>query len=170
MRRALPTAAALLVAIILQVTIGSRITIFGVPPNFVFLVVIALALVEGSVAGCIAGFVGGLLFDLLGSSVVGPHALVLCIVGYVAGLLQANMFAEGWTLPVSVVFVASLGSEVAYGAVMAILGVGVPFIRSFVAVMLPSAVYNAALAVLFYPVLASFLRRDRTVKSFRRLA
>jgi rod shape-determining protein MreD len=168
--RSLTTTLALIAAVVLQIAIAPQIAVFGVVPNLVFLVVVTLALTEGPVAGCAAGFAGGLLFDLLGTSVVGPYALVFCVVGYVAGLMQANMFAEGWLLPVTVVFLASLGSESTYGIIMAILDVGMPFGTAFAKIMLPGAVYTSLLAVLFYPVLSRVLRRDRTVKSFRRLA
>jgi rod shape-determining protein MreD len=170
MSRSLTTTLALLAAIVLQVALAPQIAAFGVVPNLVFLVVVTLALTEGPVAGSVAGFVGGLLFDLLGTSVVGPYALVFCVVGYVAGLLHANMFAEGWLLPVTVVFLASLGAESAYGIIMAILDVGMPFGTAFAKIMLPGAVYTSLLAVLLYPLLSRVLRRDRSVKSFRRLA
>ena len=170
MNRALTTSLALIAAIVLQVALAPQIAVFGVVPNLVFLVVVTLALVEGPVAGCAAGFVGGLLFDLLGASVVGPYALVFCVVGYVAGLIHANMFAEGWLLPVSVVLIASLGAEITYGVIMSVLDVGLPFWSALVRIMLPGAVYNTVLAVLLYPVMTRVLRRDRTIKSFRRLA
>ncbi len=168
--RGLPGAGALLVATILQMSLAPRITIFGVVPNFIFLVVVTLALVQGPVAGCVAGFFGGLMFDLLGTSPVGPYALVLCAVGYVAGLLNANMFAEGWLLPVTVVFIAGLVSEISYGILLAVLDVGQAFWASFAQVMLPGAVYNTVLAVLAFPLLARLLRQDRSVMSFKRLA
>lgn len=168
--KALPTVLALLAAWILQVAIVPYMSIFGVVPNMLFLVVVALALVEGPEAGAIAGFAAGLLFDLLGSSVVGPYALVFSVVGYTAGLLQANMFAEGWLLPVTVVFVAGLGAELAHGLILVVLDVGVPFWTALVRIMLPGSLYNTALAVLLFPLLARVLRQDRNVRSFRRVA
>lgn len=170
MNRFFPTAIALLAAVILQAAIVPYLAVSRVVPNVVFLVVVTLALVEGPAAGCASGFVGGLLFDLLGSGVVGPYALVLTVIGYVAGLMQANMFAEGWLLPVSVVAVASVATEISYGIILAIVGAGQPFWAGLLTVMLPGALYNTVLAVLVYPWLARLLRRDRTVKSFRRLA
>lgn len=165
-----PTAVALLVATILQVSIAPYLAIFGIVPNFILLVVVTLALVEGPVAGCTAGFVGGLMLDLVGSGIVGPWALVLCLVGYAAGMMQAQMFAEGWLLPVTVAAVAALSAELAHGLLLAFLGEGAGFWSSFGRLMLPTALYNTALAVLFYPLLARVLRQDRSVKSFRRLA
>jgi rod shape-determining protein MreD len=165
-----PSAIALAVAAVAQVAIAPHMAVFGVVPNFILLVVVTLALVEGPVAGCWAGFAGGILFDLAGDSVVGPSALVLCIIGYAAGMLQANMFAEGWLLPVTVVAVASLFAEVAYGLIMVILDEGTPFWFALGRLMLPAALYNTALAVLAYPFLARLLRQERVVKSFQRLS
>lgn len=170
MNKAFPTAAGLLVAVILQIAVAPQIAVYGIVPNIIFLVVLTLGFLEGPVAGSIAGFIGGLLFDLLGASVVGPYALVFSLVGYLTGLLRANMFAEGWLLPVTVAFIAGLGAEIAYGLIMVVLDVGTPFWWTFVRIMLPGAAYNTVLAVLLYPVLTRVLRQDRGVRSFRRLA
>jgi rod shape-determining protein MreD len=168
--RFVPAAAALAAAFVLQVAFAPQIAVFGVVPNFIFLVVVTLALVEGPVAGGVAGFAGGLLFDLIGTSVVGPYALVLTLVGYLAGMLTANMFAEGWLLPVTVVAIASLVTEVAYAIVLAVLGVSESFWAGVFSLMLPAAVYHTVLVVLAYPWLARVLRPERHMKSFRRLA
>ncbi len=170
MSKALTASIALAVAAILQVSLAPHIAVFGVVPNLFFLVVVTLAFVEGPVAGGVSGFVGGLLFDLIGTSVVGPYALVLSVVGYSTGMLSANLFAEGWLLPVTIVAVASLSAELANGVVLAVLGLGATFWRDVVTVMIPSAIYHTALAVLAYPWLARILRADRPMRSFRRLA
>lgn len=170
MRHLLPTIGALAVATLLQASLAPYLAIAGVVPNFILLVVVTLALVEGPVAGCTVGFVGGLIFDLLGTGPVGPMALVLCITGYLAGLLHENMFAEGWLLPITVFGIAALGSEIAYGLILSVLGAGGGFFVGFIRNMLPAAVYNTALALLVYPWLARILRRDRPMTTFRRLA
>lgn len=170
MRQFLPTAGALFAALVLQVAVAPQLAIADAVPNFMLLVVVTLALVEGSSAGAAAGFVAGLTFDMLGSGPIGPAALVLTVVGYLAGSLSANMFAEGWRLPVTVVLVASLTTELAYGLVLSVLGAGSPFGTTFVQVMLPTALYDAALALVVYPFLARFLRRERRMTTFRRLA
>jgi rod shape-determining protein MreD len=168
--RAWPTAAALLVATILQAALAPHLAVFGVVPNLLLLVVVTLALFEGPIAGTVAGFVAGLLLDLLGTAVIGPWALVLSVVGYVAGTLGSSMFAEGWLLPVTVVFVTSLMAEFSYGLILATLGLGGPFLSSLLRIMLPAAVYNTALAVLVFPWLGQLLQQDRSMTEFRRLA
>jgi len=170
MRRFLPAAASILVATLLQVALAPYISIGGVTPNFLLLVVVTLALTTGPTEGAASGFVAGMLFDLIGTGPVGPMALVLCITGFLAGLLHEQMFAEGWLLPFTVLAVAAISAEIAYWLVLSLLGSGGPFWSSLFTKMLPAAVYNVALALLVYPWLARFLRSDRPMKTFRRLA
>jgi rod shape-determining protein MreD len=170
MRRALPAALAILAATLLQVGLAPYIAIAGVVPNFLLLVVVTLALVEGPVAGASAGFAAGLIFDLLGTGPVGPMALVLTVTGFMAGQLHENMFAEGWLLPLTVLSIASLSSALAYGLMLDMLGAGGPFWQALFTKMLPEAIYDTALALLVYPWLARFLRQDRPMTTFRRLA
>lgn len=170
MNRIVPAAAALIAAVILQVALAPQIAVFGVVPNLIFLVVVTIALVKGPVAGGVCGFAGGLLFDLLGTSMVGPYALVLTLVGYLAGMLTANMFAEGWLLPVTVVAIASIVTEISYSIVLAVLGAGAEAWASVATVMIPAAVYHTVLVVLAYPLLVRALRTERPMKSFRRLS
>jgi rod shape-determining protein MreD len=169
-KRLLPSIAAILGAVVLQVGLAPYIAIGHVVPNFLLLVVVTLALVEGPGPGAAAGFAAGLLFDLMGTGPVGPMTLVLIVTGYLAGLMHENMFAEGWLLPLTVLAIASLSAEIAYGLILDLLGVGGPFWLTLFTKMLPGAVYNTALALLVYPWLARFLRHDRPMTTFRRLA
>lgn len=170
MRRAVPAIVSVLIATLLQAGLAPYISIGGVTPNFLLLVVITLALTEGPTAGASTGFASGLIFDLLGTGPVGPMALVLTVTGYLAGLLHEQMFAEGWLLPLTVLAMAALGTEIAYGLILNLLGEGAPFWPAFFSKMLPAAVYNTVLGLLIYPWLARFLRRERPMTTFRRLA
>jgi rod shape-determining protein MreD len=156
-------------AFLLQVAIAPHLGIAGVVPNLLLLVAVTLALTKGPNAGCAAGFFAGLFLDLLGAGPIGLWALVLSVAGYLAGMLEANMFASGWLLPVTVVFVTSLAAEAAYGLVLGIVGAGEDFWASFTRAMLPGTVYNTVVAVLVYPWLARILRQEPTVRMVRRL-
>jgi hypothetical protein len=68
-----------------------------------------------------------------------------------------------------VLAIATLSAEVAYGLILILLGAGGPFWATFLTKMLPGAVYNTALALLIYPLLARFLRQERSITTFERL-
>ena len=165
----LPTGIALFAAATLQAALAPHMAILGVEPNFLLLVVITLAMVEGPIPGAVVGFAAGLLFDLLGAGPIGPGALVMTSVGFVAGTMRANLFAKSWLLPVTVVFVACFLSELAYGAFLAVIGVETQLLQLVWTIILPGALYDTVLALLVFPWLASFLRSDTEMTEFRGL-
>lgn len=170
MKRWWTTVGALAAAFVLQVMLAPHLAVFGVVPNLLLLVVMTLAFVEGPSAGAVAGFVAGLLLDLLGTAPVGAWALVLTMTGYTSGMLQENLFAEGWLAPATIAVIAGLIAETSYLIVLAIVGAGPASWGALARIVIPGAVYNAVLVVLAYPWLARFLRSDRTMKSFKRVA
>jgi len=163
-------AGALTGAVLLQAGLAPNIAIGGVVPNMFLLVVVTLALVQGPRAGMIAGFTGGILFDLVGTGPIGPGALVLCVVGFLAGSAAENTFSEGWSVPLVILFFSGLATEGAYALSLAVLGESGSGFRGFAGVMFSGALYNVAVAVLVYPWLARFLRDERSVNMFRRLS
>jgi len=78
-------------SIMLQLTVlnGLRLPGAGVP-DIVLVVVAALAVADGPLAGAIIGFAAGLCLDLAppGSLLVGQYALVFCLAGFAAGRLS----------------------------------------------------------------------------------
>lgn len=170
MKRWWATVGALTGALVLQVMLAPHMEIGNATPSLLLLVVITLSFVEGPSAGAIAGFAAGLLLDLLSTGPIGAWALVLSVTGYTAGMLQENLFAEGWLAPVTVAIIAGFLADFSYLLVVTVLGVGPAFWASLVQAVLPRAVYNAVLVMLAYPWLARFLRADRSIKSFKRLA
>jgi len=80
----------IVVSIVVQLTVlnGLRLPGGGVP-DLVLVVVAALAVADGPLAGVIIGFAAGLCLDLAppGSLLVGQYALVFCLAGWTAGQL-----------------------------------------------------------------------------------
>jgi rod shape-determining protein MreD len=78
-----------LTAVLVQLTVLPLLGLPGATPDLVAVTVIGLGLVGGPVRGTIAGFAAGLLLDLLppADGVLGLSAVLLVVVGYLAGLL-----------------------------------------------------------------------------------
>ena len=90
MRKAWFAPVLIVVSIVVQLTVlnGLRLPGGGVP-DLVLVVVAALAVADGPLAGVIIGFAAGLCLDLAppGSLLVGQYALVFCLAGWTAGQL-----------------------------------------------------------------------------------
>ncbi len=73
--------AIVLAAVLLQVTFFSYISIFGVSPDFVVVVIAVIGLLGGAVIGAVTGFAAGLLLDVALLETLGVSSLVLLSVG-----------------------------------------------------------------------------------------
>lgn len=60
------------------------------PADLVTVLVAALGLYAGPAAGCVSGFAIGLVADVLSDHALGRLAAVLCVVGYLSGLVPAG--------------------------------------------------------------------------------
>jgi len=115
------------VTVVFQLTVVDRIAFpGGAGPDLVLLVVAALALAGGPMAGVLTGFLAGLALDIAppGSHLVGQNALVFCLVGYLCGLLAddgSGDAEQGHTALFEIVVTAA--GAVCGEALLALLGV-----------------------------------------------
>src|SRR5215831_9268833 len=87
-RRILLATAAILAAVLIQVTVLDNVPLpGGAGPNLVLVAVVAMALATGPRDGAIIGFAAGLALDIAppASGLLGQGALVFCLVGYGCG-------------------------------------------------------------------------------------
>jgi rod shape-determining protein MreD len=115
------------VTVVFQLTVVDRIAFpGGAGPDLVLLVVAALALAGGPMAGVLTGFLAGLALDVAppGSHFTGQDALVFCLVGYFCGLLadDASGDAEQGHTALFEIVVTAAGAVVGE-ALLALLGV-----------------------------------------------
>ena len=166
--RVLALAAVVLLAVALQSTLLARLTLLGVIPQLVLVVVVSLAFLDGPRVGVVVGFAGGLLQDLLlPQSIIGLTALVYTLVGY--GVASLRQFAPGesvWT-PVLAVALASAVAEFSY-AVLAII-LGQPWVSiSFTAKVTGLVVlYDTLLTPFAFPLVRRVADRFRPEKVYR---
>ena len=124
MRRALLAAAAILAAVLIQVTVLNNVAFpGGAGPDLVLVVVVAMALASGPRDGAIIGFTAGLALDIAppASNLLGQSALVFCLVGYGCGRMRGTLERSAW-LPLAGVAVGAAAGEVLYALVGLIFG------------------------------------------------
>ena len=114
----------LLLAVVLQLSGFSQLTIFGGHIDLVVLVVAAAAYYGGSIAGCAVGFAAGFLLDLASGATMGVSSLVLTAVGYGVGRFREVRDPSHGLLPLAVGAAATAGFVVAFAAVSFMLDVG----------------------------------------------
>jgi rod shape-determining protein MreD len=122
-RRALVIALLLMSALVLQTAMFPAITLLGFRPDLLLLVVVAVALHDGPLAGLRVGVVAGLLTDLLVvQAPVGLAVLVHTGVGYAIGLARPYLAPESISAPILLAFVSGVIGTAGYGVLAVLLG------------------------------------------------
>jgi len=110
----------LFMAVVLQLTVGAELRLFGVHPDLMLLVAVSGGLVGGEERGAMVGFTAGLLADLFLQAPFGLSAMSFTIIGYAAGLFSGTILRASWPLVFFGASMASAAGELLY----ALLGAG----------------------------------------------
>ena len=149
-------------AMSLQSTVIPVLSIGGVRPDLVLVVVVSAALTAGRETGLICGVFGGLLQDLLSVGPFGYNTLSKMLLGFLVGLYERKVNQGSLLLPLLAVAAATVGAAVL--AVVFLLAYGQErLIASLLVQVLPATAYHILLAV---PVhfLIVWLIRSQTKK------
>lgn len=160
--RILLSSSLVVVALVLQVSVLSRLHLPGAVPDLLLLTVLGLALVYGHVGGALVGFGAGLLADLAppADHAAGRYALVLCVIGYLVGLVKPdNGRLKSATGPMVVVVVAAIGSTLLYAGVGALVGDTAARHVGLGSLLFTAALYDLLLAPFVVPGIMALARR-----------
>jgi len=149
---------------IVQISVVSQITVSDAPADLAPLLVAAVGLLAGSVAGALVGFALGLFLDTALLQTLGVTSLVLTVVGYGAGRVRELRDPAHGLAPIAVGAAATAGASAGYALLQFLLGVEGPVSLLLVRQILVVIVLNTLLALPVYAlcrrVLAPFLPDD----------
>ena len=160
--RILLSSALVVVALVVQVSVLARLHLPGAVPDLLLLTVLGLAMVYGHVGGSLVGFGAGLLADLAppADHAAGRYALVLCVTGYLAGLVKPeNGQVKSATGPMAVVVAAAAGSTLLYAGVGALVGDTAARHVGLAGLLFSAALYDLLLAPFVVPGIMALARR-----------
>ncbi|GGJ37534.1 rod shape-determining protein MreD [Streptomyces brasiliensis] len=160
--RILLSTALVVVALVIQVSVLARLHLPGAVPDILLLTVLGLAMVYGHVGGALVGFGAGLLADLAppADHAAGRYALVLCVIGYLAGLIKPeNGRIKSATGPMLVVVAAAIGATVLYALVGALVGDTTARHVGLGSLLFTAALYDLLLAPFVVPGIMFLARR-----------
>jgi rod shape-determining protein MreD len=154
-----------LATVLAQVAAVSQVSVLGVSADLSPLVVMAVGLLCGSVAGAAIGFGVGLFVDLALLQTLGVSSLILLTVGYASGRLRELRDPAHPLTPVAVGVAATAGATIGFSLIQFLLGIDAPVSLMLIREILATIVVNAALALPAYGlvrrVLAPYVPDDR---------
>lgn len=146
-------AALLMVIVLLQGTVLSRIRFFGAHPDLLLTVVVCVSVLRSVNEGLLWGFAGGLGIDLLASMPLGTSSLALMPTTFLAGIGRSTIFANNLALPMLLVALATpIHGWIVLFTQMA-RGVPVDWGATTLRVIAPELALNVLLTALAYPLL-----------------
>lgn len=158
--RALVALAAVVVALVLQVTVFPHLAWEGIVPNLVLLVVVAAALTRGPQVAAVLGFLAGVALDLAPPSdhVAGRWALALVLVGYVAGRVHQEQ-RPTVTAVVATVGVSSFVGTSVFALTGLLLGETAFDVTALLQVILVAVLWDVLLTPFVLPPLMGMFRQ-----------
>jgi len=140
----------LVLALLLQTVVATRLTVLGVTADIFLVVVIVVSLGRGSLTGAVFGFVSGLVADIVFLEPVGLRALTYLVAGYAVGRYGEEYPPEsGWTVLLSALVVGFVAGT-AHTLFAFLTGEQLPFFSMLASQVLPAAMLEALLAAPTY--------------------
>ena len=140
----------IIINFILQSTVLSYFSIFGVLPNTSLIIIVVIALLKGRKAGSIVGLIMGLLQDIIFSPVIGVNAFIYFFIGYFIGMAESKLSKDNALIPFVITIGSTIGYHLFYYLFMFFLGHNLNFSVFFKKVVIFETAYNSLLSILFY--------------------
>jgi rod shape-determining protein MreD len=139
--------AIIVVALLIQLTLINSITILGVKPDLIMIVVVVFSLLKGGKEGTISGFASGLLQDIFSTGLLGINALAKTVIGFTCGIFKEKIFYEHilFLIPV-ITFVASFMQSILMFLLLRSFGIEYGLAWSIKQIALPEALYSSLLS------------------------
>ncbi len=146
------------VAVIVQESVVSQISIFGVNADITPLVVMSVGLLTGSLAGAMMGFGVGLFVDMALVQTLGVTSLLYIAIGYWAGRLRELRDPSHGLVPLAGGAAATAVAGIGMALIQFLLGVDAPVSLLLLQQIFISVLINALIALPVYAVVRRLIR------------
>lgn len=148
--RILVTALLILGTFIAQTSLVDVVAVFSIRPNLLMTFTVILGIMGGPVRGGWTGLWVGVLMDMLSGRVFGMYAILGLLVGIIAGFFQDSIFLENALSAIFLTFCFVLGYEIVFFVINYVLWGQTHIWQAIWQYALPTAVYSAVFAGIFY--------------------
>ena len=141
------------ICFVLQTTTFQTLSLAGIAPNLMIIIVAAFGLMRGKREGMYIGFISGLLIDIFCGFYLGIYALLYMYVGYLTGLFQKRFYPEDIKLPLLLISASDFITNVIIYIVLFLTRSRYDFGYYFMRVIIPELVYTMVITIFLYLLL-----------------
>ena len=152
-------AVVVLLAVVLQETLVSQVSLFGATADITTLVVMSTGLLAGSMTGAVTGFCMGLFVDLVMFQTVGITSLLFITIGYWSGRMRELRDPSHGLIPLAMGAIATGFAGVGMAVMQFLLGVDAPVSLLLIQQIILQVLVNCLIALPVYEVVRRFLYR-----------
>lgn len=143
----------IIILYLMQTTIFDKITIAGIKPNVVIILVVLIGYKYGKIQGMIMGFFTGLFLDFTESDYIGYYALIYLTIGYLAGFGNKLYNSDSTLIPVGLVGVSDVVLNFLIFTTGFLLRNRLDLPYYMMRIILPEAIYTIIISVVLYKLL-----------------
>ena len=150
MKRIICSFIMMIILYLVQTTIFNKITIAGIKPNVVIILLVLIGYKYGKIHGMMMGFFMGLFLDLTESDYIGYYAVIYLTIGYLLGFSNKLYNDDSTLIPLGLVGM----SDIVLNFLIFITGfllrnrLDLPYY--IMRIILPEAIYTIIVSVLLY--------------------
>jgi rod shape-determining protein MreD len=153
LKRAIIIFIEIIICFVLQSSLYQFISLAGVMPNLLLILVVSQAYMRGRMTGMVVGFFSGLLIDILFGNVIGLYAMLQMLIGYITGYANKIYSKDDFTLPLFFVALANFVYQFLYYIFEFLLRGKLDFTYYLRIRILPEIIYTVAASVFVYKLL-----------------
>lgn len=142
-----------------QVTFLNSVSIFGVTPSLVIILIVSISLLEGRTHGAIIGFFTGLCLDAVIGIALGYHALIGMLLGLTLGNINKRFFKENFFVMAVCTFISTILFESAIIFTSYLYNREIDLLLTLKTIVLPEALINSVLGLLVFFVIVLINRK-----------
>lgn len=163
MRRVVGSFIMMIILYLIQTTIFNKITIAGIKPNVVIILVVFIGYKYGKISGMMMGFFMGLFLDLTESDYIGYYAVLYLTIGYLVGFSNKLYNGDSTIIPIGLVG----ASDFVLNFLIFITGfllrnrLDLPYYM--MRIILPEVIYTIIVSVILYRIIDALYFKLETI-------
>ena len=144
----------ILISMILQIALLSRLSVLGNRLDLPLALVVSMGLYRGSFHGEVTGFASGIFYDLFSDgSIIGIQAFSRTLIGYGIGFIRGRLYSDNFITQLASGFIATIAHKFITLAHLGLLFGDAQFVHIRFSGLILVAMLNAVLVVFAYSLL-----------------
>ena len=139
-----------IVGYLLQSTLFQALSLGGVSPNVLIIIVACFGFMGGKKEGLMIGFLAGIILDVLFGNILGFYALTYMVIGYLNGMFSSIFYPEDIKLPMILISSSELLYCLVTYVFLFLLKGKFHFGYYFLHIILPEILYTIFITIILY--------------------